>query len=64
MLRRNTPTGHQDARMSTMNIPLPDGMKSFVDQQVASRGFGTSSGYIRELIRKEQERLRQRAGRP
>jgi antitoxin ParD1/3/4 len=47
--------------MSTMNISLPDGMKAFVDQQVASRGFGTSSEYIRELIRKEQDRLRLQA---
>ena len=43
--------------MSTMNISLPDGLKSFVDEQVASRGFGTSSEYVRELIRKDQDRL-------
>jgi len=29
--------------MSTMNISLPETLKSFVDEQVASRGFGTSS---------------------
>ena len=28
--------------MGTMNISLPDGMKEFVDQQVAQRGYGTS----------------------
>ena len=39
--------------MSTMNISLPDSLKSFVDEQVASRGFGTSSEYVRELIRKD-----------
>jgi antitoxin ParD1/3/4 len=27
-----------------------------VDQQVSQRGYGTSSEYLRELIRKEQER--------
>ena len=43
--------------MSTMNISLPEAMKSFVDEQVHSRGFGTSSEYVRELIRKDQERL-------
>lgn len=43
--------------MGTMNISLPDGLKSFVDEQVASRGFGTSSEYVRELIRKDQDRL-------
>ena len=43
--------------MSTMNISLPDALKSFVDEQVACRGFGTSSEYVRELIRKDQDRL-------
>jgi antitoxin ParD1/3/4 len=43
--------------MSTMNISLPAALKSFVDEQVNSRGFGTSSEYVRELIRKDQERL-------
>jgi antitoxin ParD1/3/4 len=43
--------------MGTMNISLPEGMKAFVDEQVAERGFGTSSEYIRDLIRREQERL-------
>lgn len=47
--------------MSTMNISLPDSLKSFVDEQVDARGFGTSSEYIRELIRKDQERLQFRA---
>lgn len=39
-----------------MNISLPDSLKSFVDDQVAQRGYGTSSEYVRELIRKEQDR--------
>ena len=47
--------------MSTMNISLPDGLKSFVDEQVSTRGFGTSSEYVRELIRKDQDRLQLRA---
>ena len=42
--------------MSTMNISLPEGLKEFVDTQVGSRGFGTSSEYVRELIRKDQDR--------
>lgn len=42
--------------MSTMNISLPDSLKSFVDEQVVQRGFGTSSEYIRELIRKDADR--------
>jgi antitoxin ParD1/3/4 len=44
--------------MSTMNISLPDSLKSFVDKQVSQRGYGTSSEYVRELIRKDQDRLR------
>lgn len=47
--------------MSTMNISLPDSLKAFVDEQVAERGYGTSSEYVRELIRKEQDRANLRA---
>ena len=36
--------------MGTMNISLPDTLKSFVDEQVSQRGYGTSSEYVRELI--------------
>lgn len=46
--------------MSTMNISLPDALKSFVDEQVSQRSFGTSSEYVRELIRKDQDRLQLR----
>ena len=41
--------------MSTMNISLPEALKSFVDRQVRTRGYGSSSEYVRELIRKEQD---------
>ena len=44
-----------------MNISLPETLKSFVDDQVAGRGYGTSSEYVRELIRKDQDRQRLRA---
>jgi len=46
--------------MGTMNISLPDTLKTFVDHQVAACGFGTSSEYVRELIRKDQDRSRLR----
>lgn len=42
--------------MGTMNISLPDSLKAFVEQQVVQRGYGTSSEYVRELIRKDQDR--------
>ncbi len=43
--------------MSTMNISLPDQLKNFVDERVSSAGYGTSSEYLRELIRRDQDRL-------
>ena len=42
--------------MSTINISLPGSLKSFVDDQVSQRGYSTSSEYVRELIRKDQDR--------
>ncbi|KAB2871303.1 MAG: ribbon-helix-helix protein, CopG family, partial [Burkholderiaceae bacterium] len=47
--------------MSTMNISLPDELKAFVDSQVGSRGYTSSSEYVRELIRKEQDKEKLRA---
>lgn len=44
------------AGMTTMNISLPDALKAFVDEQVSGRGFGTSSEYVRELIRRDHDR--------
>jgi antitoxin ParD1/3/4 len=43
--------------MSTMNVSLPQALKDFVDAQVESAGYGTSSEYIRELIRRDMQRL-------
>jgi antitoxin ParD1/3/4 len=47
--------------MTTMNISLPDALKAFVDEQVSGRGYGTSSEYVRDLIRKDQDRQHLRA---
>ncbi|AAM36012.1 conserved hypothetical protein [Xanthomonas citri pv. citri str. 306] len=41
--------------MATMNISLPDELKQFVDQQVAEHAYGSSSEYLRELIRKQRD---------
>ena len=46
--------------MTTMNISLPDTLKEFVDQQVSTAGYGTSSEYVRQLIRRDQDRIRLR----
>ncbi len=39
-----------------MNISLPEELKAFVDEQVGSRGYTSSSEYVRELIRRERDR--------
>lgn len=43
-----------------MNISLPDSLKAYVEEQVAARGYGTSSEFVRELIRRERDRTRLR----
>lgn len=46
--------------MSSMNITLPKPLKSFVDEQVMLRGYSTGGEYVRELIRRDQDRQRLR----
>ena len=46
--------------MSTMNISLSESLKSFVEDRVGANGYSTSSEYVRELIRKDRDRLRLR----
>lgn len=41
--------------MATMNIFLPDELKAFVDAQVAEHAYGSTSEYLRELIRKQRD---------
>lgn len=40
---------------SSMNISLPETMKTFVEQLVQSGGYGTASEYFRELVRRDQK---------
>ncbi len=47
--------------MSTMNISLPDALRAFVEQQVQRGGYASSSEYLRQLIREEQDRRNLRA---
>ena len=47
--------------MSTINASLPESLREFVDQQVGRTGYGTPSEYVRELVRRDQERLQLRA---
>lgn len=46
--------------MTTMNISLPESLKSFIDSQVSEGDYGSSSEYMRELLRKEKDRVRLR----
>jgi len=40
--------------VTTMNISLPETMKSYVDTQVETGGYSSSSEYVRDLIRRDQ----------
>ena len=46
--------------MSTMNISLPETLKTFVDTQVSEGDYVSSSEYVRDVLRKEQDRVRLR----
>lgn len=46
--------------MSTMNISLPEELRTFVDSQVSDGDYVSSSEYMRELLRKEKDRVRLR----
>jgi antitoxin ParD1/3/4 len=41
---------------TTMNISLPNSMKTFIDERLNNDGYGTVSEYVRELIRADQKR--------
>jgi antitoxin ParD1/3/4 len=45
--------------MPNITISLPEPLKDFVDQQMASRGFGNVSEYFRTLLREAQEKERE-----
>ena len=42
--------------MATMNVSLPDRMKSWVEERVAAGRYQTASDLVRDLIRREQDR--------
>ncbi|MCC5951227.1 MAG: type II toxin-antitoxin system ParD family antitoxin [Acidimicrobiia bacterium] len=47
--------------MTTMNVSLPDELRAFVDDQVNDGNFGSTSEYVRELIRRDRDRRELRA---
>lgn len=43
--------------MATMNISLPDALKEWAELHVAEGRYSSVSDYIRDLIRREQDRV-------
>ena len=46
--------------MATMNVSLPDKMKQWVEDQVQTGRYGNASDYVRDLVRRDQERAEAR----
>jgi len=42
--------------MATMNVSLPDRMKDWVEAQAQTGRYANASDYVRDLIRRDQER--------
>ncbi|HEY5579823.1 MAG TPA: type II toxin-antitoxin system ParD family antitoxin [Rhodoferax sp.] len=40
----------------TMNISLTDDLKAFVDGRIKARGYSSASEYVRDLLRRDEER--------
>jgi antitoxin ParD1/3/4 len=40
--------------MTTVTISLPDSLKAFIDRQLADKGYGNVSEYLRSLLREAQ----------
>lgn len=45
--------------MATMNISLPDPMRDWVQTQIQDGKYSSSSDYVRDLIRRDQETRQQ-----
>lgn len=42
--------------MATMNVSLPEPLKAWVEAQAETGRYANASDYVRDLIRKDQER--------
>ncbi len=45
--------------MATMNVSLPDAMKEWVEAQTQTGRYSNASDYVRDLIRRDQQRADQ-----
>ena len=43
--------------MATVNISLPDALRSFIEERVAAGGYKSASEYVQELIEREVDRI-------
>jgi antitoxin ParD1/3/4 len=48
--------GKEIAIMATMNVSLPDPMKVWVEAQTQDGRYSNASDYVRDLIRRDQDR--------
>jgi antitoxin ParD1/3/4 len=46
----------KEIAMATMNVSLPDTLKAWVEAQAESGLYANASDYVRDLIRRDQER--------
>ncbi|WP_457832751.1 type II toxin-antitoxin system ParD family antitoxin, partial [Staphylococcus aureus] len=42
--------------MAAMNVSLPDSLNDWVEAQARAGGYGNPSDYVRDLIRRDQQR--------
>jgi len=42
--------------MATMNVSLPDALKAWAESEARSGSYGNTSDYVRDLIRRDQQR--------
>src|SRR5205085_9068108 len=46
--------------MASLNVNMPDDLRSYVDERTRAGGFGTPTEYVRHLIRKDREEAAER----
>lgn len=42
------------SEMKSMNISLPESMRTYVEEQIKNGDYGTASEYVRDLIRRDR----------
>jgi antitoxin ParD1/3/4 len=49
----------EEHRMASLNISLPEPLREWIDAQITGGRYGNASEYLRDLIRRDQERQAQ-----